>query len=99
MKKRNLAALVTAGAMCLGLLAGCGGQAENTPAGTNSDPAGETSSAGTAGGTFKVGFIGPLTGPNASYGNSASQGAQIAVNEINALGGAIQFELRVQDDV
>ncbi len=49
-------------------------------------------------GTFKVGFIGPLTGAAASYGVSASQGAQIAVNEINALGG-LQFDLNIQDDV
>ncbi len=47
--------------------------------------------------TIKIGFIGPLTGAAASYGTSASQGAQIAVDEINALGG-IQLELNAQDD-
>ncbi|MDR0897243.1 MAG: ABC transporter substrate-binding protein [Oscillospiraceae bacterium] len=45
----------------------------------------------------KIGFIGPLTGAAASYGVSASQGAQIAVEEINALGG-IQIALNAQDD-
>ena len=33
------------------------------------------------------------------YGVAAKNGAQIAVDEINALGGDIQFELRYEDDV
>ncbi|MDO4370740.1 MAG: ABC transporter substrate-binding protein [Clostridia bacterium] len=47
--------------------------------------------------TIKIGFIGPLTGAEAVYGNSCYQGAQIAVDEINALGG-MQIELNPQDD-
>lgn len=47
--------------------------------------------------TIKMGFIGPLTGAAAVYGVSCAQGAQIAVEEINALGG-LQIELNVQDD-
>ncbi len=46
---------------------------------------------------FKIGGAGPLTGGAAIYGNAAKNGAQIAVDEINALGG-IQFELNYQDD-
>ena len=46
---------------------------------------------------IKVGLIGPMTGAAASYGTSVAQGAQIAVDEVNALGG-IQIELNVQDD-
>ena len=46
---------------------------------------------------FKLGGTGPLTGPAAIYGTAARNGAQIAVDEINALGG-IQFELNYQDD-
>ena len=38
-------------------------------------------------GTIKMGFIGPLTGAAAVYGNSCLQGVQIAVDEINAQGG------------
>ena len=41
--------------------------------------------------TIKMGFI-PLTGAAAVYGVSCAQGAQIAVEEINALGG-LQIEL------
>ena len=49
-------------------------------------------------GAFKIGGVGPLTGGAAIYGNAAANGAKIAVDEINALGGDIQFELNYQDD-
>ncbi|MBE5802121.1 MAG: amino acid ABC transporter substrate-binding protein [Clostridiales bacterium] len=48
-------------------------------------------------GALKIGFIGPLTGAAAVYGTSAMQGGQIAVDEINALGG-LQIEFLPQDD-
>ena len=48
-------------------------------------------------GALKIGFIGPLTGAAAVYGTSCLQGAQIAVEEINAQGG-MQIELIPQDD-
>ena len=47
---------------------------------------------------FKIGGVGPLTGGAAIYGNAAKNGATIAVEEINALAGDIQFELNYQDD-
>jgi len=47
---------------------------------------------------FKLGGTGPLTGGAAIYGNAAKNGAQIAVDEINAAGGAVKFELRYEDD-
>ena len=50
------------------------------------------------GAAFKVGGTGPLTGGAAIYGMAAMRGAQIAVDEINAMGGDIQFELRYEDD-
>ena len=46
---------------------------------------------------IKIGLIGPMTGAAASYGTSVKQGAELAVQEINALGG-IQLELNPQDD-
>jgi len=51
-----------------------------------------------SGGSFKIGGTGPLTGDNAIYGNAAKNGAQIAVDEINAENGAVKFELNYQDD-
>ena len=50
------------------------------------------------GAAFKIGGTGPLTGGAAIYGNAAKNGAQIAVDEINAMGGDIKFELRYEDD-
>ena len=58
-------------------------------------PAGESSGSS----AFKVGVIGPLTGGAAIYGTCVANSAQIAVDEINALGGDIQFELMTEDDV
>lgn len=60
------------------------------------DTAGEDA-APAAEGTIKIGGIGPVTGAAAVYGTSAKNGAQIAVDEINALGG-VQLELNFQDD-
>ncbi len=50
--------------------------------------------------TIKLGMIGPLTGGAAVYGQSVANGAQIAVDEINAAGGVNGFmlELNAQDD-
>ncbi|WP_320794097.1 ABC transporter substrate-binding protein [Pyramidobacter sp.] len=48
-------------------------------------------------GAFKLGGTAPLTGGAAIYGNAAKNGAQIAVDEINAAGG-IRFELNYEDD-
>jgi len=44
-----------------------------------------------------IGISGPLTGPYAMYGQGVVNGAKIAVEEINALGG-IQFALTYEDD-
>ena len=50
--------------------------------------------------TWKIGGIGPITGGAAVYGTAAMNGAQIAVDEINAAGGinGVQVELNFQDD-
>lgn len=79
--------------LVLALLAGCG----DTNGATTEDP--ETGEEGEAAdvAAFKIGGTGPLTGGAAIYGNAAKNGAQIAVDEINALGG-LQFELRYEDD-
>lgn len=47
--------------------------------------------------TIKIGGIGPVTGPAAIYGQAVKNAMEIAVEEVNALGG-IQFELNFQDD-
>ena len=62
-------------------------QTEGTAAAT--EAGGETEAAGGSGetGTFVIGGLGPLTGDSASYGTSVKQGAEIAIEEINAAGG------------
>lgn len=47
-----------------------------------------------------IGGIGPVTGGAAVYGNAVKNGAQLAVDEINAAGGVngITLELNFQDD-
>ena len=50
--------------------------------------------------TFKIGSIGPVTGPAAAYGTAVMNAAQIAVDEINEAGGVngAQLEFNPQDD-
>ena len=69
----------------------------STPPADSSQPSADAPS-GSASGTFKLGGVGPLTGDAAIYGNAAMNGAKIAVEEINALGG-VQFEFQAEDDV
>ena len=95
MKKSRILSLALAGALSFSMLAGCGGGTEgssaNTPAGSNETTSGNTE------GTIQIGGIGPLTGSAAVYGLATKQGAEIAIEEINALGG-LQFSLNSQDD-
>ena len=86
--KKKVLALVTAAAMAMSMAA-CGGSAES------SAPA----SSGDGSPVFKLGTIGPLTGENAIYGQAVAHGAQVAVDEINAAGGEMKFELQTEDDM
>ncbi|MBR3561236.1 MAG: ABC transporter substrate-binding protein [Oscillospiraceae bacterium] len=84
-------------------LAACGGSStdagSSTPAETTTPAATESSTPAPAGAqVFKLGGTGPLTGGAAIYGQACANAAQIAVEEINAAGGNIQFELNYQDD-
>ena len=90
--KKTLSMLL-AGAMLAAALTGCG-----SPASTGSDNADSSTDSSASGAAFKLGGTGPLTGAAAIYGNACKNGAQIAVDEINAEGGDIQFELNYQDD-
>lgn len=86
-KFMKIIALVMAVAMLASCVIGCGKQ--------DADP---SSDGNTDAGTFKVGLTGPLTGDTAIYGSAAQRGAQIAFDEINALGG-VQFEFKAEDDL
>ena len=101
---KKLLSLALALAMTMSLAA-CGGGSSSS-AGQSGAASGASSTSGTSGSTsgdasnaFKLGGTGPLTGSASIYGIAAQRGAQIAVDEINAEGGPIQFVLRYEDDV
>ena len=79
--KKKVFALALAMAMVMGLTA-CGSPQEPAPSG---------------GDALKIGSLGPLTGSSAVYGAATKGGAEVAVAEINALGG-LQLQLDYQDD-
>lgn len=87
--KKKVFAFVLAAVMVFTMVA-CGDS--STPA--DSETSGDSTAA-----TVKIGGIGPLTGSYANYGLSVSNGAKIAVEEINANGGinGAQVELQFQD--
>ena len=89
MKKRVFAMLMAC-VMAFSLMA-CGNKTDN---GGDGDGAGDT---GTE--TIKLGAVGPLTGGYANYGLSVQHGAELAIKEINAVGGVNgrQLELSFQD--
>lgn len=82
---KKLIAMLMALVLCFGLVA-CGGGSDNS--GSDAD----------ASGTIKVGISGPLTGDAAIYGQAVKHGMEIAIEEVNALGG-LQLELLFEDDV
>jgi len=82
MKKFRVLALVLALVLCMSALTACGKKEEAADGAL----------------VFKIGGIGPLSGGAAVYGEAVKVGAEIAVEEINAMGGDIQFELDFQDD-
>ena len=100
MKMKKLVSLLMVAALSASMLTGCG--SSNDAAGS-SDAATDATAEGTenaAGGTLKIGSIGPLTGSAAVYGTAVANAAQLAVDEVNAAGGVngMQLELNFQDD-
>lgn len=88
MKKfAKVLSVILASAMMATGFAGCGA---NGSAGTGSSASGDSAA-------IKIGGIGPLTGGAAIYGNAVKNGAEIAVEEINAKGD-LKFELKFEDD-
>lgn len=94
--------------MAASLVTGCGSSektegtnnsgSEKAPTETTADGNGESQAS--AGGSFKIGGIGPITGGAAIYGTNVQNGAQIAIDEINAAGGVngYMLEFKFEDD-
>ncbi len=114
MKLTKALALIMALAMMFALLTGCGGSGNSASAPAEEPAADTAETAETAEAAepaaeeaaepaedvmvFHIGGVGPLTGAAAIYGNAHNNGSQVAVDEINALGGSIQFEYKFEDD-
>ena len=95
MKKFLASALALA--MALSLTACGGGQSGGSQSSGGQNNSGQ-SSGGSGAVTVKVGGIGPITGDQAQYGTATAWGAEIAVEEINALNGPIRLDYDFQDD-
>ncbi|MCI5943304.1 MAG: ABC transporter substrate-binding protein [Eubacterium sp.] len=83
---KKLVSFALALTLAVGCLAGCGGGS-----GAKEEKKADA---------FYIGGIGPTTGAAAIYGTAAKNGAQIAVDEINAAGGinGVKIEYNFQDD-
>lgn len=99
--KKAVSMFLTA-ALAVSCLAGCGSSAGNISTGNASAGADSSASDDSAadGSVFKIGSIGPTTGDAAIYGNAVMNAAQMAVDEINAAGGANEYQLafKAEDD-
>ena len=96
MKKFLASALALA--MALSLTACGGGQSGGSQSSGGQNNSGQSSGGGSGAVTVKVGGIGPITGDQAQYGTATAWGAEIAVEEINALNGPIRLDYDFQDD-
>ena len=97
---RKFVGLGLAAALAFSLTACGGGDSADSgskEAAAGNDAAAETTTAAgnesndaalaAEGGAFKIGVIGPLTGPAAAYGIAVQNGVDLAIKEINAAGG------------
>lgn len=96
MKKLFALVLAVALVMC-GLTACSGNHGDDTANDYDLSKVGEYTAENTE---YVIGGTGPLTGPNSAYGMSVQNGAQLAVDEINAAGGlnGIKFKFDMKDD-
>ena len=86
MKKLRILALVIALVMAIGLLAACGGD-DNGPVTNNAGDVNEVT----------IGWLGPLTGGVAQFGEAVQRGVQLYIDQFNALGG-LQINVIEFDD-
>ena len=95
--KKKLLAFVMAATMVFSLAA-CGSSSSNDSSNSGDSSDSDSAQSGDEVQTFKLGSIGPLTGDAAIYGQAVVNGAQLAVDEINASDSKIKFEFKGEDD-
>ncbi len=98
-KMKKFLSLALASALAAGVFAGCG-EEKTTESSDSAQSSSSSSNSDSSEGTLKIGSMGPLTGDNAAYGEAVNNGAQLAVEEINADGGinGMQVEFKFEDD-
>lgn len=84
----RLAGILVAGAVVVAL-AGCAGQEMPTPTPT------ATPVAATGDGTLRIGDMTPVSGALAAYAKAQAAGVELAVNEVNAVGGFNSLPIEV----
>ena len=108
---KKFVALLLAALMAVSLFAGCGasgdegttpqteatGSASGDEGTTPQSESTDSANAGSEAPALKIGMTGPLTGSTSEYGLAVRGGMEIAVEEINAMGG-LQIEFRAEDD-
>ncbi len=94
MNMKKFFAIFLAAMMIFSLAACSGGSTEPAAPADGDTPEGELPE-GTV--QIHIGATGPLTGGAAIYGQAVKNGAEIAVEEVNAMGG-IQFIFQMEDD-
>lgn len=97
---KNVFKKVAAAALAAAMAVPFAGCANNGTSSGASDSAASTDGSA-AGGTIKIGGIGPVTGGAAVYGQAVKNAAELATKEINAAGGinGMQIEFKFEDDV
>ena len=95
--KKKLLAFVMAATMVFSLAA-CGSSSSNDSSNSGNSSDSDSAQSGDEVQTFKLGSIGPLTGDAAIYGQAVVNGAQLAVDEINASDSTVKFTFLKQDD-
>jgi len=105
---KKVIALLLCLVLVMGTLTACGssstsstsgGNTTNTASGSATTTTGNTASGTTStssDGTIKLGMLAPLTGDYAEYGKGFQVAAQMAIDEINAKGGANGHKLSIE---
>ena len=95
MKLKKIMASILAAAAAITCLTACKSDGDSS----GNDSANDSNSTA-SGSVLRIGGSGPLTGDYALYGNGVKNGAQLAIDEINAAGGinGCTIEFNMQDD-
>lgn len=99
-KLSKIFSIVLAACMVMSLFAGCGNNTDNKAADAENSVADAENNATGDELTFKIGCSGPATGDYAMYGLGVKNAMEIAIEEINAKGGAngYMLEMKFEDD-